>query len=141
MHVSCRLLMDRTSTLQSLRPTLLQTCKHVGFRLTLTWKSLGRAQKILQEYRPRASIVPAALNFTDCPFMWPFCRQPLYAHAMPLMFNATVLNGMGLIGARMHKKGSGTVTLVALHAAHRPRGTRNPRSLHDTLWCCTHCIH
>ena len=31
--------------------------------------------------------------------MWPFCRQPLYAQAMPLMFNATVLNGMGLIGA------------------------------------------
>ncbi len=39
------------------------------------------------------------LDFRDCPFMWPFCRQPLYAHAMPLMFNATVLNGMGLTGA------------------------------------------
>ena len=30
--------------------------------------------------------------------MWPFCRQPLYARSMPLMFNATVLNGMGLTG-------------------------------------------
>ena len=30
--------------------------------------------------------------------MWPFCIQPIYAHAMPLMFNATVLNGMGLTG-------------------------------------------
>lgn len=36
----------------------------------------------------------------DCPYMWPFCTQPLYAGAMPLMFNATVLNGMGLTGAR-----------------------------------------
>lgn len=34
----------------------------------------------------------------DCPYMWPFCTQPLYAGAMPLMFNATVLNGMGLTG-------------------------------------------
>ena len=40
----------------------------------------------------------AQLNLTDCPYMWPHCRQPLYAHAMPLMFNATVLNGMGLTG-------------------------------------------
>ena len=31
--------------------------------------------------------------------MWPFCTQPLYATAMPLMFNATILNGQGLTGA------------------------------------------
>ncbi len=55
-------------------------------------------QEILKQYKPRASVVPAELDFTDCPYMWPFCRQPLYANAMPLMFNATVLNGMGLIG-------------------------------------------
>ena len=55
-------------------------------------------QEILSNYEPRASIVPASLDFTQCPFMWPFCKQPIYAHAMPLMFNATVLNGMGLTG-------------------------------------------
>ncbi len=55
-------------------------------------------QEILQKYEPRASVVPAELNFMDCPYMWPFCTQPLYAAAMPLMFNATVLNGMGLTG-------------------------------------------
>ena len=59
---------------------------------------LGLLQEILQTYEPRASLVPATLHFGDCPFMWPFCRQPLYAGAMPLMFNATVLNGMGLTG-------------------------------------------
>lgn len=31
--------------------------------------------------------------------MWPFCRQPLYATAMPVVFNATILNGLGLVGA------------------------------------------
>lgn len=34
----------------------------------------------------------------DCPYSWPFCRQPLYAGAMPVIFNATILNGMGAIG-------------------------------------------
>lgn len=57
-----------------------------------------RLQDILAKYEPRASVVPAALNLTDCPYAWPFCRQPLYADAMPLIFNATVLNGMGLTG-------------------------------------------
>eukprot|EP00887_Chlorella_sp_A99_P005260 scaffold1.g5260.t1 len=69
------------------------------------------SRDVLLSYSPRASIVPAALNLTDCPYAWPFCRQaraslniwgegwrPLYARAMPLMFNATLLNGMGLTG-------------------------------------------
>lgn len=56
------------------------------------------AHAILKEYTPRASIVPAALKLTECPYAWPHCRQALYAGAMPLMFNATVLNGMGVVG-------------------------------------------
>ena len=58
---------------------------------------LGAAE-ILSTYKPRASIVPAELDFTECPYTWPFCRQPVYASAMPLMFNATLLNGMGVVG-------------------------------------------
>ncbi|XP_043807636.1 subtilisin-like protease SBT6.1 isoform X2 [Manihot esculenta] len=54
--------------------------------------------EILKSYQPRASIFPSVLDFTDCPYSWPFCRQPLYAGAMPVMFNATILNGMGVIG-------------------------------------------
>lgn len=56
------------------------------------------AAKVLSTYTPRASIVPAALNLTQCPYAWPFCRQQLYAGAMSLMFNATILNGMGVVG-------------------------------------------
>lgn len=54
--------------------------------------------EILKNYKPRASIFPNVLDFMDCPYSWPFCRQPLYAGAMPVIFNATILNGMGVIG-------------------------------------------
>ncbi|XP_047308533.1 subtilisin-like protease SBT6.1 isoform X1 [Impatiens glandulifera] len=54
--------------------------------------------EILKSYKPRASIFPGVLDYTDCPYSWPFCRQPLYAGAMPVVFNATILNGMGVIG-------------------------------------------
>uniref|UniRef100_A0A7N0ZYW1 Uncharacterized protein n=1 Tax=Kalanchoe fedtschenkoi TaxID=63787 RepID=A0A7N0ZYW1_KALFE len=54
--------------------------------------------EILKRYQPKASILPSVLDFTDCPYSWPFCRQPLYAGSMPVMFNATILNGLGVIG-------------------------------------------
>ncbi|KAM3207787.1 hypothetical protein ACQJBY_062826 [Aegilops geniculata] len=59
---------------------------------------LWQSYEILKNYQPRASVFPNMLDFTDCPYFWPFCRQPLYAGAMPVVFNATILNGMGVIG-------------------------------------------
>ncbi|XWS17268.1 hypothetical protein CRYUN_Cryun33cG0053100 [Craigia yunnanensis] len=59
---------------------------------------LLESYEILKSYQPRASIFPSVLDYTDCPYSWPFCCQPLYAGAMPVIFNATVLNGMGIIG-------------------------------------------
>ncbi|XP_042498714.1 subtilisin-like protease SBT6.1 [Macadamia integrifolia] len=59
---------------------------------------LLESYEILKSYQPRASIFPSVLDYTDCPYSWPFCRQPLYAGAMPVIFNATILNGMGVIG-------------------------------------------
>ena len=53
--------------------------------------------EILKSYKPRANIFPSVLDYTDCPYSWPFCRQPLYAGAMPIIFNATILNGMGVV--------------------------------------------
>lgn len=49
-------------------------------------------------YEPRASAIPGNLDLTDCPYMWPFCKSPLYAGAMPLILNVTVMNGMNLLG-------------------------------------------
>lgn len=59
---------------------------------------LLESYEILKSYHPRASIFPSILDYSDCPYTWPFCRQPLYAGAMPVIFNATILNGMGAIG-------------------------------------------
>lgn len=59
---------------------------------------LEASQNILQVYQPRASIHPSTLDFTECPYMWPYCLQPLYAGAQPIMYNATILNGMGVWG-------------------------------------------
>ncbi|KAI9191141.1 hypothetical protein LWI28_004185 [Acer negundo] len=59
---------------------------------------LLESYEILKSYKPHASIFPSALDYTDCPYSWPFCRQPLYAGAMPVILNTTILNGMGVIG-------------------------------------------
>ena len=45
---------------------------------------LVKSMEFLQTYTPHASVIPGVLNLTDCPYMWPFCVQPLYAHAMPV---------------------------------------------------------
>ncbi|KAI7732669.1 hypothetical protein M8C21_024518 [Ambrosia artemisiifolia] len=60
--------------------------------------NLLESYEILKSYKPRASIFPSVLDYTDCPYAWPFCQQPLYADAMPVLFNTTILNGMGVIG-------------------------------------------
>jgi membrane-bound transcription factor site-1 protease len=56
------------------------------------------AAALLMQYTPRASIVPPRLDTTDCPYMWPYCAQPLFYGGVPLMANLTVLNGMAAIG-------------------------------------------
>jgi membrane-bound transcription factor site-1 protease len=60
--------------------------------------NLIESQKILEAYTPRTSITPASLDLTDCPYAWPFCQQAIYHDGMPLIFNATILNGMGVVG-------------------------------------------
>ena len=66
---------------------------------------LPAAATLLSRYSPRASIVPAIFDTTDCPYMWPFCEQPLYYSAMPLVANLTILNGMGAVGWIQEKPG------------------------------------
>lgn len=56
------------------------------------------AYKVLADYKPRASLAPSSLDLTDCPYMWPYCDQPLYAHAIPIIANITILNAMGVSG-------------------------------------------
>jgi membrane-bound transcription factor site-1 protease len=58
--------------------------------------NLPASQKVLAAYSPRASVIPPAIDFTDCPYMWPYCTQPLYAFGLPVAFNATIVNGMAV---------------------------------------------
>lgn len=36
------------------------------------------AYEALSLYSPRASVIPSSLDFTECPYMWPFCAQPMF---------------------------------------------------------------
>lgn len=60
--------------------------------------NLPASQAILADYTPRASLIPAAINLSDCPYMWPHCKQGIYAFGLPVMLNATVVNGMANVG-------------------------------------------
>ncbi|CAF0822220.1 unnamed protein product [Rotaria sordida] len=60
--------------------------------------NLLRAFRILNQYVPQASLSPSYIDFTECPYFWPYCLQPLYYSAMPIIVNVTILNGMDVIG-------------------------------------------
>ncbi|KAJ3683096.1 hypothetical protein LUZ60_013323 [Juncus effusus] len=60
--------------------------------------NLWDSYQILKAYTPRATFFPDHLDFTSCPYFWPFCRQPLYASSIPIIFNTTILNGMSVLG-------------------------------------------
>lgn len=50
---------------------------------------LLRAYQILRSYRPQASLSPSYVDFTECPYMWPYCSQPLYHTGMPVIVNVS----------------------------------------------------
>lgn len=41
---------------------------------------------------------PSYIDFTECPYFWPYCLQPLYYSAIPIIANVTILNGMDVVG-------------------------------------------
>ena len=41
---------------------------------------------------------PSYIDLTECPYFWPYCLQPLYYSAMPIIVNVTILNGMDVVG-------------------------------------------
>ncbi|KAL7978713.1 hypothetical protein Chor_013202 [Crotalus horridus] len=59
---------------------------------------LLRAYQILNSYKPQASLSPSYIDLTECPYMWPYCSQPIYYGGMPTIVNVTILNGMGVTG-------------------------------------------
>eukprot|EP00096_Caligus_rogercresseyi_P013423 TRINITY_DN6068_c0_g1_i1.p1 TRINITY_DN6068_c0_g1~~TRINITY_DN6068_c0_g1_i1.p1 ORF type:complete len:1037 (-),score=259.34 TRINITY_DN6068_c0_g1_i1:50-3160(-) len=59
---------------------------------------LLKAYQLLSSYTPQASFSPSYIDMTECQYFWPYCTQPLYHGAFPLIFNVTILNGMGVSG-------------------------------------------
>uniref|UniRef100_A0A8C8I5U9 Membrane-bound transcription factor site-1 protease n=1 Tax=Oncorhynchus tshawytscha TaxID=74940 RepID=A0A8C8I5U9_ONCTS len=64
---------------------------------------LIRAYQILNSYKPQASLSPSYIDLTECPYMWPYCSQPIYYGGMPTIVNVTILNGMGVTGRILDK--------------------------------------
>ncbi|XP_051726643.1 LOW QUALITY PROTEIN: membrane-bound transcription factor site-1 protease [Ctenopharyngodon idella] len=64
---------------------------------------LLRAYQILNSYKPQASLSPSYIDLTECPYMWPYCSQPIYYGSMPTIVNVTILNGMGVTGRIVDK--------------------------------------
>ncbi|XP_072554740.1 membrane-bound transcription factor site-1 protease isoform X2 [Paramormyrops kingsleyae] len=64
---------------------------------------LLRAYQILNSYQPQASLSPSYIDLTECPYMWPYCSQPIYYGGMPTIVNVTILNGMGVTGRIVDK--------------------------------------
>ena len=50
----------------------------------------------LNEKQPHVSAIPASLDLTDCPYMWPYCSQELYYSAQPIIVNVTLLNSISV---------------------------------------------
>ncbi|XP_076111687.1 membrane-bound transcription factor site-1 protease-like [Mytilus galloprovincialis] len=64
---------------------------------------LIRAYQTLRTYKPQASLSPSYIDLTECPYMWPYCTQPIYYGGMPTIVNVTILNGMGVSGKIINK--------------------------------------
>jgi membrane-bound transcription factor site-1 protease len=46
----------------------------------------------------KPSSFPDSIDMSDCPRMWPYCSQPLFHSALPLMVNLTILNPAAVVG-------------------------------------------
>eukprot|EP00756_Hemistasia_phaeocysticola_P013388 Hpha_TRINITY_DN15276_c0_g4::TRINITY_DN15276_c0_g4_i1::g.66477::m.66477/K08653/MBTPS1; membrane-bound transcription factor site-1 protease len=52
----------------------------------------GAAALLEKTVQPTPSFLPRQLLLDDCPYMWPFCAQPLFHTGLPVVVNITVLN-------------------------------------------------
>ena len=63
--------------------------------------NLLQSYEVMKKYEPRVSTLPDHFDLVSDPdktYLWPHTSQPLYARAMPLIANFTILNGLGSVG-------------------------------------------
>lgn len=58
---------------------------------------------IIWTFLSLTSLSPSYIDLTECPYMWPYCSQPIYYGGMPTIVNVTILNGMGVTGRIVDK--------------------------------------
>ena len=56
---------------------------------------VGAASALRQAPLPTVTVHPSLVDFTECPYFWPYCKQPLYHTGAPVAVNLTVVNGHG----------------------------------------------
>jgi len=56
-------------------PPVVALCRSM-FEQGMGSLNLTAAAASLRDYAPRASVNPAGIDMTDCPFAWPYCAQP-----------------------------------------------------------------
>jgi membrane-bound transcription factor site-1 protease len=65
----------------SMKQVLVESAERIGeanvFEQGAGKLNLLGAYELLQEYSPRASVMPSSLDLTQCPYMWPYCSQPM----------------------------------------------------------------
>jgi len=57
---------------------------------------LVRAFQALRSHRPTVTLHPSYIDLTECPYMWPYCSQPIYYGGMPTIVNVSVLSLSGV---------------------------------------------
>ncbi|KAE8901445.1 Membrane-bound transcription factor site-1 protease [Phytophthora fragariae] len=67
------------------------------------WTRHQAVQSVTQSGKELRSVLkpssfPDRIDTTDCPRMWPYCSQPLYHSALPLMVNLTIMNPASVVG-------------------------------------------
>ena len=53
-----------------------------------------KAYQVLSSYKPQASLSPSYVDLTECPYMWPYCVQPLYAFGLPVIVNVSLCESL-----------------------------------------------
>lgn len=52
---------------------------------------LVKAYQTLRDYKPQVTLYPSYIDLTECPYMWPYCSQPIYYGGMPTIVNVRSL--------------------------------------------------
>jgi len=51
---------------------------------------LVRAFQALRSHHPTVTLHPSYIDLTECPYMWPYCSQPIYYGGMPTIVNVSI---------------------------------------------------